>query len=68
MEYRVRFADDTVMPAGHTWVLCEQQDVTTLYMRRSLRELPLSDVEAVLEAAWLGFAERMALPRVKVSA
>lgn len=68
MRYRVRYVDDAVMPTGHDWVICEQPGETTLCLRKSMADLPLSERERILEEAWVGWAHRMSLPRHRVSA
>jgi hypothetical protein len=52
MNYAVRFVPVEVMPVGHDWVTCrdEQAEVATLYVREGC-----ADMEHVLEDAWAGY-------------
>lgn len=63
MNYRVRFIDDSQMPEGHVWAVCMRDGQTTLYLRRSTRDLGDDAVCDMLESAWEGYRNLVGISR-----
>ena len=70
MDYVVRLAPDHLIPPGHDFVMCRDDDETVLYLKRSVRYSPR--LCTVLEDAWAAYRKiRHApepMPRQHVSA
>lgn len=69
MDHRVRFVDDDLMPEGRLWLMCERDDVTTLFLSRSATQMTDREKEIALEETWTAFLDLIAskLPTQRVA-